>query len=359
MTILEDMTRTYDDAVEALRAIDAAQATSAEQRRQVRAALDDLHDAFKDGVAAELAHRNAQLNLLVERLHAVTGSIVTDPLRVLRERLNASLEHAKALVIANATAAFASAAAPSADEAEQEAVETVRAREPAAGGTDADDAAEPPLTAAVAAPLRAAAAPSAAAAASPVPEALYKEYAALFAASMIRPDRLALVEQMCGHIAGGRGRYQAVAEATGVPWWVVGIIHAMEAGLKFDRHLHNGDPLTARTVRVPAGRPAAGEPPFAWEASAADALSLDRFVGWSDWSLPTVLYKLERYNGWGYRKHHPEVLTPYLWSCTNHYSKGKYVADGKFDAEAVSKQVGAAAILRGLVNAGTVQPGRG
>jgi lysozyme family protein len=43
---------------------------------------------------------------------------------------------------------------------------------------------------------------------------------------------------------------------------------------------------------------------------------------------------------------HPEVLTPYLWSFTNHYTKGKFVADGKFDANAVSKQCGAAAILK-------------
>ena len=49
----------------------------------------------------------------------------------------------------------------------------------------------------------------------------------------------------------------------------------------------------------------------------------------------------------GYRKR--SVATPYLWSFTNHYDKGKFVADGKYDAEAISKQVGAAILLKELM----------
>src|SRR5437870_4838633 len=36
-----------------------------------------------------------------------------------------------------------------------------------------------------------------------------------------------------------------------------------------------GDPLTPRTTHEPKGRPSAGNPPFAWEDSAADALAFD------------------------------------------------------------------------------------
>ena len=43
-----------------------------------------------------------------------------------------------------------------------------------------------------------------------------------------------------------------------------------------------------------------------------------------------TLYELERYNGFGYRDRRPQVLSPYLWSFSNHYSRGKYVADGRF-----------------------------
>jgi lysozyme family protein len=85
----------------------------------------------------------------------------------------------------------------------------------------------------------------------------------------------------------------------------------MAASLNFNRHLHNGDPLTARTVQVPAGRPKTGEPPFTWEESATDALMLEKLDQWEDWSVPGTLYKLEQYNGWGYRLAHPDVKSPY------------------------------------------------
>jgi lysozyme family protein len=37
---------------------------------------------------------------------------------------------------------------------------------------------------------------------------------------------------------------------------------------------------------VPAGRPAAGSPPFTWEQSAADALELAGIASVKDWSVP-------------------------------------------------------------------------
>jgi lysozyme family protein len=129
---------------------------------------------------------------------------------------------------------------------------------------------------------------------------------------------------------------------------VVGIIHSLEASCDFTRHLHNGDPLTARTTHVPAGRPRTGRPPFTWEASAIDALTLQGFASWKDWSVAGTLYKLEAYNGFGYRDHHRTVPSPYLWSFSNHYTRGKYVADGRFSPTAVSQQCGAAVLLRRL-----------
>jgi lysozyme family protein len=137
-----------------------------------------------------------------------------------------------------------------------------------------------------------------------------------------------------------------------MPWQFVGAIHAMETGLRFTRHLHNGDTLSARTVRVPAGRPAQGAPPYDWAASARDALELKALPAWRDWSVAGMLYQLERYNGWGYRRWHPSVPTPYLWSYSNHYERGKYVADGVWDPHAVSKQCGAAVLLRRMVERG-------
>ena len=175
---------------------------------------------------------------------------------------------------------------------------------------------------------------------------LSDEYQGLFDKCQIRAERAGDVNALVSKIAENRPRYQASGAPLGVPWYVVGVIHGMEASFNFKCHLHNGDPLTARTVQVPSNRPATGEPPFRWEDSAADALRLKKLEQVSEWTLPRTLYQLEAYNGFGYRLGHPEVLTPYLWSFSDHYTRGKFVADGKFSPSAISKQCGAAVLLR-------------
>lgn len=193
-------------------------------------------------------------------------------------------------------------------------------------------------------------------------EALRAEYAQLFTKAAIRPEYAATVASVADRIVSPthRPRYAAVAAATGVPALVVGIIHSLEAGLRFDCHLHNGDPLSARTVHVPAGRPARGEPPFAWEDSAADALCRQGLDRWTDWTQPGLAFVLERYNGWGYRRYHPRVKSPYLWGGTTAYTAGKYVADGTWSDDAVSRQCGGMAVLRRLLETGRADlPGTG
>ncbi|MET0544468.1 MAG: hypothetical protein ABWZ88_22225 [Variovorax sp.] len=184
--------------------------------------------------------------------------------------------------------------------------------------------------------------------------ALRAEYQSLFDSCQIDAGQQSGVNAQVDRIIAARTRYDGVAAPIGVPWYVVGVLHSMEAGLRFDRHLHNGDPLTARTVQVPRGRPTTGAPPFTWEASATDALSFEKYDAWSDWSVPGILFKWELYNGWGYRNHHPDVKSPYLWSMTNHYVSGKYVADGVWSATAKSQQTGAAALLRRLAERGVM-----
>lgn len=46
------------------------------------------------------------------------------------------------------------------------------------------------------------------------------------------------------------------------------------------------------------------------------------------------------------------VPTPYLWSFSNLYIKGKFLKDHVFDPEEASKQVGAGLVPRTLVNKG-------
>jgi lysozyme family protein len=150
----------------------------------------------------------------------------------------------------------------------------------------------------------------------------------------------------CKKLLANRSRYDKVSAVTKVPWYVIAVIHELESGADFSTHLHNGDPLSARTRQVPKGRPAAGNPPFTWEESAIDALGYDGAAGIKDWNISATLRFLEQYNGLGYRN--KGIYSPYLWSCTNHYTKGKYVADGVWNAEAVSNQIGCAALMKGL-----------
>ena len=190
----------------------------------------------------------------------------------------------------------------------------------------------------------------------PLTDALRQQYTDLF--KTCQPAALAslsCINSAVDHIVANQSRYQSVATPLSIPWYFVGIVHHMEASLNFNCHLHNGDPLSARTVHVPAGRPPTGNPPFTWEQSATDALKNRAVDRATDWTIPGFLYQLEAYNGFGYRLSHPEVLSPYLWAMSNKYTKGKYTADGVFDPNAVSNQEGGALVLRRMAERNIVQ----
>lgn len=176
-------------------------------------------------------------------------------------------------------------------------------------------------------------------------EDLQPEYASRWASLTIRPEWRTRAEKQARAIMANRARYEAVSVSTGVPWHIIGIIHTMECGGSFRGHLHNGDPLTGRTFQVPAGRPLAGKPPFRWEDSAVDAIRYDKLDRVTDWSPERIAYCLETFNGWGYRRS-GKPASPYLWSGSEHYSKGKYVRDGVYDPTHVSQQVGGMVLLR-------------
>ncbi|WP_439566791.1 hypothetical protein [Sphingopyxis sp.] len=183
--------------------------------------------------------------------------------------------------------------------------------------------------------------------------ALKDEYRTLFDTMELRDNYRATTDWYLTMLKTSRSRYDRVALDTKVPWFVIGIIHALEASFNFRAHLHNGDhPLTQRTRQVPAGRPLTWAPPSDWDWSAKDALKLLGFTGKTDWNLERILFRFEAYNGFGYRN--TAVPTPYLWSFSNHYESGKFVADGRFNAKAKSQQCGAAVMLKLLVDAGEI-----
>jgi lysozyme family protein len=191
----------------------------------------------------------------------------------------------------------------------------------------------------------------------PAFEQIADEYRELFKTAVIDETKRANVNWYVSKILDPERRkgYEAVFEETCVPWYFVAITHGMEAGFDLKSHLHNGDPLKRQTVQVPAGRPKPWLPPSDWVSSAVDAMRYDKLDEKADWDLAKMLYRWEGYNGWRSRVL-KGIHTPYLWSFSNHYTKGKYVADNVWDPNAVSNQCGAAVMLKALVEAGAIAP---
>jgi lysozyme family protein len=183
---------------------------------------------------------------------------------------------------------------------------------------------------------------------------LKDDYTNLWNTMTIREERRSDLAKAAKKITDdeAQANYRKVMERTGVPVLVVGIIHSLEGGNNFKRHLHNGDPLSDRTVNDPSGRPPTGSPPFDWVDSAVDALTSHHLDTVGDWPVERIAFQLEKYNGFGYRDEHPEVKSPYLWSFTNHFTKGKFTRDHHFEAGAGSDQAGGMALLKLLTEGG-------
>ncbi len=149
-------------------------------------------------------------------------------------------------------------------------------------------------------------------------------------------------------IVANKARYREIEDKTGVPWKVIGCIHLRESDCNFNTHLHNGDPLTARTYHVPAGRPLRGRAPFKFEDSAIDALQMQGATKIKEWTIEQTAFFFEAYNGWGYR--YRGIPSAYLWSGSNQYSSGKYIADGVFSATTVDEQLGVMCVIKVIMD---------
>jgi lysozyme family protein len=146
-------------------------------------------------------------------------------------------------------------------------------------------------------------------------------------------------------LVAAKSRYKIVEAKTGVPWFVVAVIHEREASQRWDTQLGQGDPLNRISVHVPAGR----GPFTSWEDGAIDALTdcAPYAAHNKDWSIGGTLVKLEEYNGLGYASR--GIPSPYIWSGTDQYKSGKYIRDGVFDPFAVDQQLGCAGLLMAMM----------
>jgi len=142
-----------------------------------------------------------------------------------------------------------------------------------------------------------------------------------------------------------KGKYLAVSAKTGVPWFVIAVIHQRECSQDWAGSLAQGDPWDRVSVHVPAGRG-----PFkSWEDAAVDALvhCAPHAARNQDWSPGGTLTKLEEYNGLGYAARGQP--SPYIWSGTDQYVSGKYVRDGVFDPNVVDRQLGCAGLIAAMM----------
>lgn len=172
---------------------------------------------------------------------------------------------------------------------------------------------------------------------------LYQE---LWDKMTIRPEKKSTVQWYVNKLKEGKARYQEVAEISGVPWEIVGCLHLLETSGSFNKVLHNGETLSNvnryGTRLVPRGR-GRGQG-WDWEDAAIDALAIKKQP--KEWNIANTLYYAERYNGLGYLRDNRKPNSPYLWSFSNHYTRGKYISDGRYSSTAVSKQCGVAVILK-------------
>jgi lysozyme family protein len=161
--------------------------------------------------------------------------------------------------------------------------------------------------------------------------------------------KAAEADKMAKRILAHKDRYLQIEHDIGVPWIMAAVIHMRESDLDFRTHMHNGDPLNDYTHHVPAGRPKVGHgPPFTFEESTDDAFEMpgkafDKLRG--QFTIELMLFCIEGYNGWGYLN---KGNSPYVWSWTDEYHGGKYVADGVYDPGHWDEQPGCAAIMKWL-----------
>jgi len=187
--------------------------------------------------------------------------------------------------------------------------------------------------------------------------ALVAKYGALWTKANILPKRAAEVNAVATRLVApaAKARYQAISTTTGVPWWVIAVIHEREADQNWNSQLGQGDPLDQISRHVPRGRGPffnhPTDPPGqdAFYRGAVDALQNcpPYAARWKDWSPGGTLVILVMYNGLGYEAHNEN--SPYIVGATDQEQPGKYTGDDIYSAAVWDTQIGCAAMLKAMM----------
>lgn len=180
--------------------------------------------------------------------------------------------------------------------------------------------------------------------------------AARWARMKIDPARRATIEARARVLVRNKARFlevenKLISMGKYVPWWFVAIVAEREYGGPpiWNKQLGQGDPLDRVSHNVPAGRgPFKG--PDAWLRCALDALidCAPHAARWTDWSPGGALTILEDYNGDWYAMR--GVPSAYVWSGSDQYVSGKFIADHVYRAGVKDVQEGCAPLLRCMLN---------
>lgn len=164
--------------------------------------------------------------------------------------------------------------------------------------------------------------------------------------STMAVNSVAAVEAVAKKLIGPNylPRYQHVSALTGVPAVLIAALDERESGADPNAALGQGDPWNKISKHVPIGF----GPWSSWDEAAEFYVKYDHLNDNAyPWSWSYACFKAEAWNGFGPRAH--GIHTGYLWSGTNHYSKGKYVADGVWNPDFVDKQLGVVPIMMRMV----------
>ncbi len=167
---------------------------------------------------------------------------------------------------------------------------------------------------------------------------LRPEYEQLIATMQVDVDRAGEVDRQARFLVRDDNllRYEGVERETRVPAVAIAALDMRESSADPRKALGQGDLWNKVSTHVPKGFG-----PFeSWKAAAVFYVRYDHLdqITIPRWTLAYAAWKAEGWNGFGPRAH--GIHTGYLWAATNHYAKGKYPADGRWDPDLVDKQIG-------------------
>ena len=174
---------------------------------------------------------------------------------------------------------------------------------------------------------------------------IWPRYAGYWDTMTVNSDRSQIFATQAQFAIAHKDIYSNLESKTGVPWAMLAVIHRRESDANFNTYLGNGDPLSRRTVNVPAGRgPFLG--PNAFVAGGVDAIKVE---GWSmirDWRLEKQLYYCLLFNGVGSEAFNPPHPSSYVWGGTNIQQPGKWIRDHVWSSTVMDVQPGCAPLLK-------------